>query len=118
MPDITRRTFASGIAAGLSQAAAGAAGQRPNIVFVCSDQHSGRVLGAAGHPIVRTPNLDRLAGMGVLFRNTYTGNPVCAPGRASMMSGGFASDAGSYCNSTQLGRTRSWGNYLREAGYT
>ena len=38
-----------------------------------------------GHPVVKTPNLDRLAGMGVMFRNTYSGNPVCVPGRASMM---------------------------------
>ncbi len=91
--------------------------RRPNIVFICSDQHSGRVLGVNGHPIVRTPNLDRLAGMGVHFRNAYTGNPVCAPGRASMMTGQFASDVGSFCNSTPLGRHPSWGNYLKQAGY-
>jgi choline-sulfatase len=94
-----------------------AAAGRPNIVFICSDQHSGRVLGALGHPIVKTPNLDRMARMGVLFRNAYTGNPVCAPGRASMMTGRFASDVNSYCNSTPLGKERSWGNLLRDGGY-
>ena len=91
--------------------------RQPNIVFVCSDQHSGRVLGCNGHPVVRTPNLDRLASLGVNFRNAYTGNPVCAPGRASMMTGMYASDVNSFCNSTPLGQHPSWGNYLRDAGY-
>jgi len=115
MPEITRRAFAGGLAASLSARAVQRS--RPNIVFICSDQHSGRAPGANGHPIVRTPNLDRLAALGVNFRNAYTGNPVCAPGRASMMTGLFASDVNSFCNSTPLGNHPSWGNYLRDAGY-
>ncbi len=112
---MTRRTFGAGLAVGLTLE--GAAAKRPNIVFICSDQHCGKVLGANGHPIVRTPNLDRLATMGVNFRNTYSGNPVCAPGRACMMTGAYASDVGSYCNSTPLGAQASWGNALKNAGY-
>jgi choline-sulfatase len=111
--DLTRRDFAAGVAAPLF---AGALSARPNIVFISSDQHSGRLLGSL-HPIVKTPNLDRLARMGVTFRNAYCGNPVCAPGRACMMTGRFASDVGSYCNSTPLGAVPTWGNHLREAGY-
>src|SRR5574340_1081191 len=115
---MTRREFNTGIAAlAGSTIAQPAAGRQPNIVFICSDQHCGRILGAAGHPIIRTPNLDRLARMGVLFRNTYSGNPVCVPGRASMMSGRYASDVNSYCNSTVMGKIPTWGNYLRDAGY-
>jgi choline-sulfatase len=110
---MTRREFGAGMLAGAAAEAAG----RPNIVFLCADQHSGPVLGAMGHYAVRTPNLDRLAGMGVMFRNAYSGNPVCVPARASMMTGRFASDAGSFCNSTPLGRVPSWGNALRGAGY-
>lgn len=116
MPEMTRRTFSSALAAGVGSLAPAAA-RRPNIVFICSDQHSGPVLGAMGHAVVKTPNLDRLAGMGVLFRNTYSGNPVCVPGRASMMSGRFASDVNSYCNSTPLGRVPTWGNFLKQGGY-
>lgn len=107
-----------------SLAAAGAAidafagGRRPNILFICSDQHTGWALGAAGGPVVKTPNLDRLAARGVMFRNTYTGNPVCVPGRACLMTGRFASDVESYCNSTPFdGRCPTWGNRLRNAGY-
>lgn len=93
-------------------------GSRPNILFICSDQHSGPVLGVSGHPIVRTPNLDKLAARGVNFRNTYCGSPVCVPGRAAMMTGMFASDVGSYCNSTPFdGRVPTWGNRLHDAGY-
>ncbi len=119
MVDIARRSFLR--AGGYALAAAGssrAASSRPNILFICTDQHAGSVIGASGHPIVKTPNLDRLAAAGVNFRNAYSGNPVCAPGRASMMTGMFASDVGSYCNSTPFdGRVPSWGNRLRDAGY-
>jgi choline-sulfatase len=90
----------------------------PNIVFICSDQHSGCVLGGNGHPVARTPHLDRLASLGMHFRNAYCGSPVCVPGRASMMTGMYASDVGSYCNSTPFdGRVPSWGNRLKQAGY-
>jgi len=114
---MTRRTLLGAMLTEVAVRRGGATARRPNIVFVCSDQHSGRVLGANGHPIVRTPNLDRIAALGVNFRNAYTGNPVCAPGRAAMMTGRFASDVDSFCNSTPLGRHRSWGNDLAEAGY-
>ena len=61
--------------------------------------------------------MDRLARMGVLFRNAYTCSPVCAPGRAGMMSGRFPSDVDSFCNSTPMGHVPTWGNYMRDAGY-
>lgn len=115
MPDITRRALLQTSAAG---AALAQQPRRPNILFLCSDQHSGAVLGSSGHPIVKTPHLDRLAARGVHFRHAYCGSPVCAPGRASMMTGMFASDVGSYCNSTPFdGRVPTWGNRLRDAGY-
>lgn len=109
---------------GSSLAAAGSAlgqregARRPNILFICSDQHTGWALGSAGDPIVKTPNLDRLAARGVMFQSAYCGNPVCAPGRASLMTGKFASDVQSYCNSTPFECTEpTWGNRMRDAGY-
>ncbi|MBK34918.1 MAG: hypothetical protein CME26_05235 [Gemmatimonadetes bacterium] len=56
----------------------------PNIILICSDQHGFRY---AGHPLVKTPNLDRLAERGTVFSNTYCASPLCTPGRASMMTG-------------------------------
>jgi len=60
---------------------------KPNIVFVHCDSMDGRVMGCMGHPAAHTPNLDRLADRGTMFRNTYTNNPICCPSRASMWSG-------------------------------
>ena len=125
MPPISRRTFVRTVASSLGATALeGGASQQlsslrpPNILFICSDQHSGLVLGAQGHPVVRTPNLDRLASLGVNFRNAYCCSPVCVPARASLMTGRFASDVGSYCNSTVFdGRVPTWGESLRERGY-
>jgi len=61
--------------------------KRPNILFLMSDQHRADVTGYGGNPIIRTPNLDRLANTGVVFRNAYTPSPVCVPARQCMMSG-------------------------------
>ena len=92
--------------------------KRPNIVFICSDQHSHKYNGYAGHPFVNTPNLDRLAKYGVVFNNAYSGNPVCVPGRTSLMTGMYASDCNSFCNSTVWdGSHPVWGIGLTEAGY-
>lgn len=126
---INRRKFGQVIASGISARIPSEqaflqqetdSGRRPNFVFICSDQHNGRMLlGGPGRAVpVRTPNLERLANMGVTFTHAYSANPVCAPARAALMTGRFASDVGSYCNSTPFdGRVPTWGNYLQRAGY-
>jgi choline-sulfatase len=92
--------------------------KRPNILFICSDQHSYKYTGYAGHPLVKTPNLDMLAREGTAFTSAYSGAPVCVPGRASLMTGMFASDVGSYCNSTVWDGTYPvWGTYFKDNGY-
>ena len=63
-----------------------------------SDQHNASVMGCAGNPIVRTPNLDALAKHGVRFTNTYCSFPLCAPSRAAFMSAQYPSDIGIYDN--------------------
>ncbi len=119
--DTTRRDFARVLGAGVGATLLPAAAKQPNILFLCSDQHSGQALmGGPGNLIpVRTPNMARLASRGVYFRNAYCGSPVCAPSRAAFMTGRFASDVGSYGNTTVFdGSVPTWGNYLRDAGYT
>jgi choline-sulfatase len=92
--------------------------RRPNILFLCSDQHSGAVVSANGHPIVKTPHLDRLAAAGTNFQTAYCGSAVCAPARAGLMTGMFPSDVRSYCNSTPFdGDGLTWATRLRNAGY-
>lgn len=126
MGNLTRRDFGATVVAGVPWSIARAKGgeqdtsgkRRPNVVFICSDQHSGPVMGCSGHDLVHTPNMDRLAARGVHFRNAYSSNPVCVPARASLMTGMFASDVRSYCNSTPFdGHAPTWATYLRDAGY-
>lgn len=66
-----------------------------NILILCSDEHSPQVMGCMGDPLVRTPNMDRLAARGVLFENTYCNNPICVPGRYSTLTGKYIRDIGS-----------------------
>ena len=63
---------------------------RPNVVFLFSDQHRADALGCAGHPVVKTPNLDRLAASGVRFERTFTPVPICHPCRSALMTGRHA----------------------------
>lgn len=93
-------------------------GGKPNILFIYSDQHSFNYAGFANHKIVQTPNLDKLAGESTLFTNSYSSQPVCVPGRASLMTGMYASDVGSYCNTTIWDKSYPlWGKYFEESGY-
>lgn len=60
---------------------------RPNVVIFCTDEHRADHLGCMGHPILRTPNIDRIAAGGTLFRNGYSSSPTCMPARATMFTG-------------------------------
>ncbi len=50
-----------------------------NLVFIMSDEHNAKALGCYGHPMVRTPHIDRLAASGTRFANAYTNCPICVP---------------------------------------
>ena len=60
---------------------------RPNVVLICTDQWRGDCLSVAGHPVVHTPFLDRLALGGVRFSRAYSATPVCVPARAALFTG-------------------------------
>lgn len=62
---------------------------KPNFVFILTDQQRRDSLGCYGNPVIRTPNLDRLAGEGVVFENSFTANVVCMPSRASLLTGRY-----------------------------
>ncbi len=72
--------------------------KRPNILYIFPDQHRGDVLGPAGHPIIKTPNLNRIARDGVTFGRCYSNGPLCRPGRASMMTGLYPHEHGVWHN--------------------
>jgi arylsulfatase A-like enzyme len=86
--ELSRRELLLG-ATGLA-AAQGADRPRPNILWLMTDEHRADAMHCAGHPMVSTPNLDRIAREGVRFATTYTVSPVCSPSRASAFSSRYA----------------------------
>ena len=85
-----------------SGAAALPTGRRPNVLLLFSDQHNARVLGCAGHPDVKTPSLDRLAGEGMRFDRAYCQDAICCPSRASLMTGLYPRSMGVLFNGDDL----------------
>ncbi len=75
---------------------------RPNLLFIFSDQHTQKVTGCYGDPVVQTPHLDRLAARGVTFDNAYTPSPLCTPARMALLSGRFPSTQACWTNSDAL----------------
>jgi arylsulfatase A-like enzyme len=71
---------------------------RPNILLIQSDQHRYDCLGAHGHPLLRTPHLDRLAGEGVDFSRAYTPIAVCVPARNCLAHGQWSCQHGAIAN--------------------
>jgi N-acetylglucosamine-6-sulfatase len=63
---------------------------RPNIVFILVDDLRWDELGIAGHPFVKTPNIDRIGREGAMFRNAFMTTPLCSPSRASFLTGQYA----------------------------
>ena len=75
----------------ISRRSSGAASDsRPNIVFILVDDLRWDELGCAGHPYIKTPNIDRIAREGAMFRNAFMTTPLCSPSRASFLTGQYA----------------------------
>jgi len=90
----------------------------PNILFMFTDQHQQRILGAYGNDVVRTPRLDALAREGVLFRNAIVAQPVCTPSRASLLTGTYVHTHGCAKNNWVLTtRIPTAAEVLNEHGY-
>lgn len=64
--------------------------RRPNIIFILTDDQRYDAMSCAGHPWLKTPNMDRLAGEGVLFENAFVTTSLCSPSRASFLTGCYA----------------------------
>ena len=70
------------------------ASDRPNVVFILTDNHGAWTLGCYGNKDIRTPNIDRLAANGMLFERAMSSNPVCSPTRATYLTGLMPSQHG------------------------
>lgn len=95
-----------------------AADSRPNVVVIITDDQRWDALGCLGHPLLKTPNLDRLAAEGARFANAFVTTSLCSPSRASMMSGRYAHRHGVLNNFTEYPEALpSYPRRLQEAGY-
>jgi arylsulfatase len=92
--------------------------QRPNILFLCTDQQRWNSLSCYGAVGARTPNLDRLAAQGARFDQCYVQNPVCGPSRASLFTGMYARNHGEWANGVALPQDRKmFTRSLADTGY-
>lgn len=89
-----------------------------NVLFIMSDEHSRKVLGVYGNPVIQTPVLDRLAAEGTLFENAYCNCPICVPSRASFATGRYVHQIGKWDNAIPYtGEPHSWGHELHDTGH-
>jgi len=94
--------------------------ERPNVIFLLTDDQRWDALGAAGNPVIQTPNLDRLAAQGVLFENAFVTTSICATSRASIITGQYARRHGVWDFQKTLSPSQLSESYLgvlRAAGY-
>jgi len=92
--------------------------KRPNIVVILADDHAAHAIGAYGGANARTPNLDRLAREGLRFDNAFCGNSICAPSRASILTGVHSHVHGVIDNAAVFdGAQPTFAKALHDAGY-
>ena len=89
-----------------------------NLLVIMSDEHRRDAMGVMGHPIAKTPHLDKLAGDGCLFRRAYTASPMCVPTRAAFATGTYVHQNRHWDSVAAYdGQQKSWMHHLRDAGY-
>lgn len=81
--------------------------KRPNVVFILADDLGRADLGCYGQKKIKTPNIDRLAAEGMRFTQAYSGNPVCAPSRCTLMTG-YHSGHAQVRGNKQVGENDPW----------
>jgi arylsulfatase A-like enzyme len=90
----------------------------PNIVFIFTDDHARRLSAPTDRPINETPNIDRLAREGVLFENCLVTNSICAPSRATVLTGKYSHLNGQITNGPEFdGSQQTFPKLLQAAGY-
>jgi arylsulfatase A-like enzyme len=95
------------------------AGERPNIIFIFTDDHAPHAIGAYGSVINETPNIDKLAAQGMRFANGFVTNSICAPSRAVLLTGKHSHINGQLTNRQVFDPDQqTFPKLLRKAGYT
>ena len=98
----------------------GLASERPNILFIMSDDHATKAVSAYDDSLMQTPNIDRIADNGIRFDRAYVGNAICGPSRATMLTGKHSHGNGFYSNEWSGafdGKQQTFPRLLQGAGY-
>ncbi|MHC4680174.1 MAG: sulfatase family protein [Planctomycetota bacterium] len=124
---MTRREFlrtlslAIGASAFVNSSRAGVASRKPNIIFIFADDHASEAISAYGSYLkdyAKTPNIDRLAKEGMLFRNCLCNNSICSPSRASILTGQYSHKNGVRGLNGTINENSPWfSKELQKAGY-
>lgn len=96
------------------------ADDRPNIIYIFTDQHTANALSCAGNTDLDTPNIDRLAAAGMRMTNAYCTAPLSGPSRGAMFTGCYPDAAGLSVNGAQMPESlkdRTLGTLMKDAGY-
>jgi len=94
-------------------------GKKRNMIFIFIDDLRYDVMSCLDHPVVQTPNFDRMANGGILFKNAFVTTSLCSPSRASVLTGQYAHTHGVMDNSTLIRKgTPTFPLMLQRAGYT
>ncbi len=92
--------------------------QKPNIIYIMTDDHAFQALSCYGSDLIETPNLDRLAKEGMRFTQSFVTNSICAPSRATLLTGKYSHKNGVIDNATEFdGSQMTFPKLLQTAGY-
>jgi len=102
----------------LASAVSSQAADRPNILFIFTDDHANHALSCYGSKINETPNLDRIANEGMRFDHCFCTNSICGPSRAVILTGKYSHKNGFYRNGNKFnGDQQTFPKLLQKAGY-
>lgn len=103
---------------GMEDGAQRARTKQPNIIFIFSDDHAYQAIGAYGNKLAQTPNIDRIAKEGAIFRNFFVTNSICGPSRASLLTGKYSHVNGFKSNEERFNIDQFvFSRLLSESGY-
>lgn len=92
--------------------------QRPNIIYIMSDDHDADAISAYNKTLIQTPNIDRLAKEGMKFNKAFVGNSICSPSRATLLTGQHSHKNGVKDNFTRFDSSKTTvGGLLSQDGY-
>ena len=92
--------------------------ERPNILFIMSDDHAYQAISAYDNRLIQTPNIDRIANEGIIFNNACVTNSICAPSRAVILTGKHSHLNGKIDNHSPFDTTQvTFPQLFKKAGY-